>query len=93
MRTQLSRSQQALGRHGLAVSLAREASEGLRAAAAQSPEARELWLNLGEALVWQGQLEPALTATMRAQARTAYDRAGALSPLKAEHSVARAALG
>ena len=93
MRTQLSRSQQALGRRGLAVSLAREASEGLRAASAQSPEARELWLNLGEALVWQGQLEPALAATLRDQARTAYDRAGALSPLKAEHAVSRAALG
>ena len=93
MRTQLSRSQQALGRHGLAVSLAREASEGLRAASAQIPEARELWLNLGEALVWQGQLEPALAADLRAEARTAYDRAGVLSPLKAEHAVARATLG
>ena len=93
MRTQLSRSQQALGRHGLAVRLARDASEGLRAASAQSPEARELWLNLGEALVWQGQLEPALAIDLRAQARTAYDHAAALSPLKAEHAVARATLG
>ncbi len=93
MRTQLSRSQQALGRRALAVTLAREASEGLRAASSQSPEARELWLNLGEALVWQGQLEPALAATLNAQARTAYDRAAGLSPLIAEHAVARATLG
>ena len=93
MRTQLSRSQQALGQRALAVTLAREASEGLRAASAQSPEARELWLSLGEALAWQGQLEPALAATLNAQARTAYDRAGALSPLKAEHAAVRASLG
>ena len=92
MRTQLSRSQQALGRHGLALSLAREASAGLQAASLQSPQARDLLLNLGEALAWQAQIEPAAAAGLRGQASAAYDRAGGLSPLKAEHAAARAAL-
>ena len=92
MRTQLSRTQQALGRHALAVTLAREASAGLRAASVQSPQARDLLLTLAEALAWQAQLEPAAAASLREQARAAYDRARALSTLKAEHAVARAAL-
>ena len=92
MRTQLSRSQQALRRPALALALAREASAGLRAASLQSPQARELLLNLGEALAWQAQIEAAAAAGLRDQASAAYDRAGALSPLKAEHALARAVL-
>ena len=92
MRTQLSRSQQALGRQALALALARDASVGLHAASLQSPQARDLWLNLGEALAWQAQIDPTAAAGLRAQAGAAYDRAAALSPLKAEHALARAAL-
>ena len=92
MRTQLSRSQQALGRQKLALSLAAEASTGLRAAASLSPEVREVWLNLGEALAWQSQLQPGHAVELRAQALAAYDQAGALSPLKANFATARAAL-
>ena len=92
MRTQLSRSQQALGRRALATTLSRQASAGLQAAAVQSPQARDLLLNLGEALAWQAQIEPLAAAGLRQQARAVYDRAGALSPLKAEHANARAAL-
>ena len=92
MRTQLSRSQQALGRPALALTLAREASAGLRAASLQSPQARDVLLNLGEALAWQAQIEPAAADGLRVLASAAYDRAGALSPLKAEHAVAHAAL-
>ena len=92
MRTQLSRSQQALRRPALALRLAREASTGLRAASLQSPQARDLVLNLAEALAWQARIDPGAAAGLREQARAAYDRAGTLSPLKAEHAAARAAL-
>ena len=92
MRTQLSRSQQALGQRSLALASARAASEGLRAASVRSPEARELWLNFGEALAWQATLAPSSTNALRAEARAAFDHAGTLSPLKAEHALARAAL-
>jgi len=92
MRTQLSRSQQALGQVAAAAVSAREAATGLQAAAILGPETREVWIDLGEALAWQGQLQPALAAELRERARAAYDRAGALNPLKAEHAAARAAL-
>ena len=93
MRTQLSRSQYALGRRAQASALAQTATDGLRAAASKNPAPRDLLLSLGEALAWQGEIEPAHATELRADARDAYDRAGALSPLKAEHAVARAALG
>ena len=92
MRTQLSRSQQALGQRSLALTSARAASEGLRAASVRSPEARELWLNFGEALAWQATLAPSSTNALRAEARRAFDHAGTLSPQKAERALARAAL-
>ena len=94
MRVQLSRSLQALDRQAPALALARRATEGLTAAARQAPDLRDLLLALGEALAWQSRLEaPDSAPALRAQARTAYDRAGALSPLKADHAEARAALG
>ena len=92
MGTQLSRSQQALRRPALALGLARQASTGLGAASLQGPQARDLMLNLAEALAWQARIDPGAAAGLREQARAAYDRAGALSPLKAEHAAARAAL-
>ena len=92
MRLELSHSHQALGRRALAVNLAREASAGLRTTSVQSPEARDLLLNLCQALAWQAQMERGAATGLRAKARTAYDRAGALSPLKADHVSARAAL-
>jgi len=93
MRMQLSRSHQALGHTDLATSLALRATDELRSAAALSPAARDLAISLAEALIWQAQLDPTLAAALQAEARAAYDRAAALSPLKAEHAVARAALG
>lgn len=48
---------------------------GLRAASLQSPRARGLLLNLGEAPAWQAQIEAAANAGLGAQARAAYDRA------------------
>jgi serine/threonine protein kinase len=93
MRTQLSRSQAALGRRAQALALAQQAVDGLRAASGAAPAARDVLLNLGEALAWQAQLLPLQAAALRDQARAAYDRAGALGALKAEHAAARAALG
>ncbi len=93
MRVQLSRSLQAQGRHAPALALARQATDGLVAAARQTPDLRDLLLALGEALAWQSRLEPPDAApALQDQARDAYERAGALSPLKADQAAARAAL-
>ncbi len=93
MRTQLSRSLEALGRHDDALAASRRAGAGLGALARQSPGLRDAWLSLGEALAWQAELDAGTAPSLRDAARAAYDRAGALAPLKAEHAAARAALG
>jgi len=93
MRTQLSRSLAALGRHDEALAAARDAVAGLEIMTQKIPDSRDGWLSLGEALAWRAGLDAAASPSLRAAARAAYDRAGALAPLKADHAGARAALG
>ena len=90
--THLSRSLQALGRKVEALASAREAVQTLQSATTQFPPTRDVWLNLGDALAWLAPLEPANAKPLRDQARAAYDQAAALSPLKADHAAARAAV-
>ena len=92
MRTQLSRSQFALGKRALALGLAKEAVAGLTEASEKFADKRDVWLNLGEALAWNAQLEPLRAGELHGLARAAYDKAATFSPLKAEHAAARAQL-
>ena len=92
MQTDLSRSQWALGKKQLAVQLAQQASNGLQMQVAHGNASRELLINLGQALAWQAQIEPAKAPALRQEAREAYERAGVMRPLKSDNAAARDAL-
>lgn len=88
----LSRSLEALGRHGEALALATQAIAPLRAALVKDPAARDAVINLAEALVWLGQIDPATVSRGNIEARQLYDRAASITPLKEDNAAARALL-